>query len=141
MFRPVSDAAYNNIHQWTAETTADSREQWARAAEKLAALNPAHVIAGHKDPDRDDSPDINVFTDSAPSRPLLIHGMTRAGRPDAEKAQLAKSISTASSEVTGVPESRILVIITDSPARFAVEGGRVLPEPGDEDDWLNEQSN
>ncbi|MER5786923.1 tautomerase family protein [Streptomyces sp. NPDC001980] len=86
-------------------------------------------------------PEANVFTDSAPSRPLLIHGMTRAGRPDAEKVQLAKSISTATSEVTGVPESRILVIITDSPARFAVEGGRVLPEPGDEDDWLNEQSN
>lgn len=62
MFRPVSDAAYNNIHQWTAETTADSREQWARAAEKLAALNPAHVIAGHKDPDRDDSPDILAET-------------------------------------------------------------------------------
>jgi hypothetical protein len=31
-----------------------------------------------------------------------------------------------------------LVIIQDSPARFAVEGGRVLPEPGAEDDWLNE---
>lgn len=58
----MSDAAYNNIHQWTAETTADSREQWARAAEKLAALNPAHVIAGHKDPDRNGSPDILAET-------------------------------------------------------------------------------
>ncbi|GAX49715.1 tautomerase family protein [Streptomyces olivochromogenes] len=86
-------------------------------------------------------PEANVFTDSAPSRPLLIHGTTRAGRPDAEKVRLAKSISTASSEITGVPESRVLVIITDTPARFAVEGGRVLPEPGDEDDWLDEQSN
>jgi glyoxylase-like metal-dependent hydrolase (beta-lactamase superfamily II) len=58
----AGDAAYNNIHQWTAETTPDSREQWARAAEELAALNPAHVVAGHKDPDRDDSPQILAET-------------------------------------------------------------------------------
>jgi glyoxylase-like metal-dependent hydrolase (beta-lactamase superfamily II) len=58
----AGDAAYNNIHPWTAETTADSREQWARAAEDLAALNPAHVVAGHKDPDRDDNPQILAET-------------------------------------------------------------------------------
>jgi len=52
------DAAYNNIHHWTAETTAESREEWARAAEHLATLTPAHVVAGHKDPDRDDDPQI-----------------------------------------------------------------------------------
>jgi glyoxylase-like metal-dependent hydrolase (beta-lactamase superfamily II) len=58
----AGDAAYNNIHHWTAETTAESREQWARAAEQLAALNPVHVVAGHKDPDRDDSPQILAET-------------------------------------------------------------------------------
>jgi hypothetical protein len=31
---------------------------------------------------------------------------------------------------------RVLVIIQSSPARFAVEGGRVLPEPGQEKSWL-----
>ena len=83
-------------------------------------------------------PATNVFTDSSPSEPLLISGVIRAGRADADKVRLAKDISSSSSRIAGIPEARILVIIEESPARFAVEGGRVLPEPGAEDDWLDE---
>jgi phenylpyruvate tautomerase PptA (4-oxalocrotonate tautomerase family) len=83
-------------------------------------------------------PNGNVFTAASPSRPLLINGLTRAGRADAEKVRLAKDISASSSRITDIPEARILVIIEDSSARFAVEGGRVLPEPGAEGDWLDE---
>jgi glyoxylase-like metal-dependent hydrolase (beta-lactamase superfamily II) len=54
----AGDVAYNDTHQYTAETTAESREQWARAAEKLAAYDPVAVIAGHKKPDRPDEPAI-----------------------------------------------------------------------------------
>ncbi|MEU6341026.1 tautomerase family protein [Streptomyces sp. NPDC046977] len=83
-------------------------------------------------------PEGSVFTDAAPSRPLLIEATTRAGHADAEKTRLAREISAAGSRLTGVPESHILVIIKDSPARFAAEGGRILPEPGDEGDWIAE---
>ncbi|MFE2599460.1 tautomerase family protein [Streptomyces sp. NPDC059396] len=82
----------------------------------------------------------NIYSDSVPSQPLLITGITRAGRADREKAELAKAVSSAAAHVTGVPEKRILVVITDHPARFAVERGRILPEPGVEDDWLDEQA-
>ena len=81
-------------------------------------------------------PATNVFTDSSPSQPLLINGIIRAGRADADKVRLANDISASSSRIAGIPEARILVSIADRPARFAVEGGRVLPEPGAEDDWL-----
>jgi len=54
----AGDVAYNDTHQYTAETTSESREQWARAAEKLAAFDPVAVIAGHKKPDLPDSPSI-----------------------------------------------------------------------------------
>ena len=54
----AGDVAYNDTHQYTAETTSESREQWARAAEKLAAYDPVAVIAGHKKPDRPDDPAI-----------------------------------------------------------------------------------
>jgi phenylpyruvate tautomerase PptA (4-oxalocrotonate tautomerase family) len=83
-------------------------------------------------------PATNVFTDSSPSQPLLITGVIRAGRADADKVRLAKDISSNSSRIAGIPEARILVNIADRPARFAVEGGRVLPEPGAEDDWLTQ---
>lgn len=49
---------------------------------------------------------------------------------DAEKQRLARDISSAGSRITGIPEERILVAITDVSARFIVEGGRFLPEPG-----------
>jgi hypothetical protein len=32
----------------------------------------------------------------------------------------------------------VLVVFQSSPARFAVEGGRVLPEPGQEQAWISE---
>jgi phenylpyruvate tautomerase PptA (4-oxalocrotonate tautomerase family) len=77
-----------------------------------------------------------MFTDASPSQPLLITGRIRAGRADADKVRLATDISSSSSRIAGIPPARILVNIADRPARFAVEDGRVMPEPGAEDDWL-----
>src|SRR4029077_2045653 len=54
----AGDVAYNDTHQYTAETTREAREQWACAAEELAAPDPVAVIAGHKKPDRPDDPAI-----------------------------------------------------------------------------------
>ncbi|MEU8690536.1 MBL fold metallo-hydrolase [Streptomyces sp. NPDC048665] len=54
----AGDVAYNDTHQYTAETTTETREHWAQAAEQLAALRPAAVIAGHKKPDAVDDPAI-----------------------------------------------------------------------------------
>jgi glyoxylase-like metal-dependent hydrolase (beta-lactamase superfamily II) len=54
----AGDVAYNDTHQYTAETTSESREQWARAAETLASYDPVAVIAGHKKPDTPDDPAI-----------------------------------------------------------------------------------
>jgi phenylpyruvate tautomerase PptA (4-oxalocrotonate tautomerase family) len=82
-------------------------------------------------------PATNVFIDSIPSHPVLINGLIRAGRTDAQKTRLARDISASSSRIAGIPEARILVGIEDIPARFLVGDGRVLPEPGAEDDWLD----
>ena len=85
-------------------------------------------------------PATNVFTDSSPSQPLLINGLIRAGRADADKVRLAKDISASSSRIAGIPEARILVSLQEFQARFAVEYGRALPEPDAEDDWLAESN-
>jgi phenylpyruvate tautomerase PptA (4-oxalocrotonate tautomerase family) len=83
-------------------------------------------------------PATNVFTDAAPSNPVLIDGLIRAGRSDADKTRLATDLSSSISRVIGIPEAHILVSIGDRPARFGVEGGRVLPEPGAEAEWLDQ---
>jgi phenylpyruvate tautomerase PptA (4-oxalocrotonate tautomerase family) len=78
----------------------------------------------------------DIFTGGRPSGHLLVAGLTRAGRADADRQRLAVDISAACSRATEIPEGRILVTIAEVPARFAVEGGRVLPEPGLEGDWM-----
>ena len=47
----AGDVSYNDMHQWLAESpTQESRDSWIAALEKIAALKPATVIAGHKRP-------------------------------------------------------------------------------------------
>jgi glyoxylase-like metal-dependent hydrolase (beta-lactamase superfamily II) len=52
----AGDVVYNNVHQYLAETADGGLAGWHRALDVVQALNPAHVVAGHKDAARDDSP-------------------------------------------------------------------------------------
>ncbi|WP_405973142.1 MBL fold metallo-hydrolase [Streptomyces sp. NBC_00988] len=44
------DVVYNRTHMWLAGSTPDSRAEWARALEAVAALGADTLIAGHRDP-------------------------------------------------------------------------------------------
>jgi phenylpyruvate tautomerase PptA (4-oxalocrotonate tautomerase family) len=79
-----------------------------------------------------------VYTNGQPAQPLLINGWVRTGHPEAQSSQLVAEIAAAASRVTGIPAKRILVVIQNSPAHLAIEGGRVLPAPGEEEAWLRE---
>jgi glyoxylase-like metal-dependent hydrolase (beta-lactamase superfamily II) len=52
----AGDVVYNGIHPYLAETDTRSRLEWISALDKLEALNPMAVIAGHKVPENDDDP-------------------------------------------------------------------------------------
>jgi phenylpyruvate tautomerase PptA (4-oxalocrotonate tautomerase family) len=77
-----------------------------------------------------------LYTDGAPASPVLVTGWVRQGHPADDTTRLATEISTAVAKIFEIEEERVLVVIQPSPARFAVEGGRVLPEPGHEQSWL-----
>jgi phenylpyruvate tautomerase PptA (4-oxalocrotonate tautomerase family) len=77
-----------------------------------------------------------VYTDARPAAPVIVNGWVRAGHPDDETTRLATEIAAATTRIAGVPADRVLVVFQSSPARFAVEGGRVLPEPGQEQAWI-----
>jgi phenylpyruvate tautomerase PptA (4-oxalocrotonate tautomerase family) len=81
-------------------------------------------------------PTENVYTDGVPASPLLITGWVRDGHPAAETTRLAKEIANAATRIAGISKERVLVVFESSPAHYAVEGGRVLPEPGEEAAWL-----
>jgi hypothetical protein len=52
----AGDVVYNECHMYVGDTTPESRKQWIAALDRLAALNPATVVAGHKKPGAPDSP-------------------------------------------------------------------------------------
>jgi glyoxylase-like metal-dependent hydrolase (beta-lactamase superfamily II) len=56
------DVAYNHCHMYVGATTAESRGEWIAALDRLAALNPAAVVTGHKDPTQGNPP--SVLTES-----------------------------------------------------------------------------
>ena len=67
---------------------------------------------------------------------MLVSGWVREGHPVGETTRLATEIAGAVTRIAGVPTERVLVVMQSSPARFAIEGGRVLPEPGQEAAWI-----
>lgn len=50
----AGDVVYNGIYPWTRETNKAQRQEWVKVLDKIAALHPAVVIAGHKDPEKAD---------------------------------------------------------------------------------------
>ena len=55
----AGDAAFNGTHPWLAGCpTPQKRKEWISALNKIESLNPRAVIAGHKQPGKDDDPRI-----------------------------------------------------------------------------------
>jgi glyoxylase-like metal-dependent hydrolase (beta-lactamase superfamily II) len=52
------DVVYNGIHPYLGETTIESRLEWVSTLDRLEALAPRTVIAGHKIPENPDDPRI-----------------------------------------------------------------------------------
>jgi len=52
----AGDVVYNQCRMYVGDTTPDSRKNWIAVLDRLAALNPTMVVAGHKKPRAPDSP-------------------------------------------------------------------------------------
>jgi phenylpyruvate tautomerase PptA (4-oxalocrotonate tautomerase family) len=112
-------------------------QRWSlRSSEVHSAIN--HVPSTYVSVVFHELPADNVYTDGVPASPFLVSGWVRDGHPKAETTRLATEIAAAVTEIAGVPAGHVLVVFQSSPASFAVEGGRVLPEPGEEQAWITE---
>jgi glyoxylase-like metal-dependent hydrolase (beta-lactamase superfamily II) len=54
----AGDVAYNGVHQYLLESGGGGIEAWLKAIDKVAALRPRAVVAGHKNKDLPDDPAI-----------------------------------------------------------------------------------
>jgi phenylpyruvate tautomerase PptA (4-oxalocrotonate tautomerase family) len=81
----------------------------------------------------------NHFMGGAPlkAEQIFVHGFIRAGRSVPDRQKLVTELVQVLSEHSGLPERLVWVYITEIPARQMAEYGHLLPEPGDEQTWLN----
>jgi len=121
----------------TTESTLSAQTKKALAGE-IGAIHSAinHVPSTYVNVVFHELPGECVYTDRASTSPLLVSGWLPGGHPKSEVSRLATEIAAAVTRIAGVPAERVLVVFESSPASFAVEGGRVLPEPGQEAAWI-----
>jgi len=75
-----------------------------------------------------------VFDETKPN--YSVFGTIRAGRSDETKAEMRRQMAEAVAATVGVATGSVGVITVDVPASWVMEGGDLLPEPGEEEAWL-----
>ena len=78
--------------------------------------------------------------DSGYPMPNFIDGSNRAGRPPETKQAIMDHLIQALSRIGGIPRDAIGGTIRDDPASWSMRGGRILPEPGEEDAFYLQQA-
>ncbi|MDH3683561.1 MAG: tautomerase family protein [Acidimicrobiia bacterium] len=72
--------------------------------------------------------------------PVVLHGGIRAGRTAETTAELVRRCVTTVAGILELSESDVSMRTSSTPASWIFEGGRVLPEPGEEEAWLTAEA-
>jgi phenylpyruvate tautomerase PptA (4-oxalocrotonate tautomerase family) len=71
---------------------------------------------------------------------IRLHGGIRAGRPQSLADEIVARCVQVVAGIAGVPAESVGMRTSTTPASWILEGGRVLPEPGEEAAWLAAQA-
>jgi phenylpyruvate tautomerase PptA (4-oxalocrotonate tautomerase family) len=119
----------------TSTLTADVKGALAQEISRIhAEIN--HVPTTYVNVVFHELPASGIYTDGVPANPVLVNGWVRSGHPADKTTRLATEIAGAVSRIANIDPDRVMMVIQNSPASGAVEGGRVLPEPGQEQAWI-----
>jgi phenylpyruvate tautomerase PptA (4-oxalocrotonate tautomerase family) len=66
---------------------------------------------------------------------IFVHGMIRDGRSADVKAGLMTEIAEQICKIAAIGSEDIWVYLQDIPATQMIEFGRILPQPGSENEW------
>lgn len=98
----AGDIVFHGIHVWLGECTPEQRMEWINSLDKLAALKPEVVIAGHKLPHLSDDPGAIKFT-----RDYIVE-FGRAANSSKTSAELITKIEKRFPDVRDVLNNFIL---------------------------------
>jgi phenylpyruvate tautomerase PptA (4-oxalocrotonate tautomerase family) len=75
-------------------------------------------------------------SDTGVETPYYIDGVNRAGRKTDVVLELKSDLRKAYADIAGVPLDQVGASISEVPASWVMEGGAILPEPGEEgEEW------
>lgn len=85
-----------------------------------------------------------MFFEDAPQfaisdKTLTVRGTIRRGRDDEQKRRIADAIAVSLAENGRVRTDETHVEIRETPASWVLEGGEIMPEPGEEAAWFAAQ--
>lgn len=66
----------------------------------------------------------------------FVLGSIRWGRTDEQKARIVSELTDVVASVIGRERNQVGVATVDVPSKWNMEGGELLPEPGEEAEWL-----
>lgn len=69
---------------------------------------------------------------------LHIFASVRAGRDLQKNDDVEKNMVEEMARLSGIPRMNIEYLIYGVPAKWIMEGGVVLPDPGEEEEWLKQ---
>ncbi len=72
--------------------------------------------------------------------PYFIAGGNRAGRSPETKGKILEGAIDRFSEIAEVPRDMVSGFISEAPGSWTMEAGRILPDPGEEAEWLRQTS-
>jgi phenylpyruvate tautomerase PptA (4-oxalocrotonate tautomerase family) len=111
-----------------------SEEQRARIAKDVVRIHcdvtgapPSFVHAFFSETPADELPEGKV---------AFVLGSIRRGRTDEQKARIVSELADAVANVLDREADRVGVATVDVPSKWIMEGGELLPEPGEEAAWL-----
>ncbi len=115
-----------------------TEEQRARIAKEIVRIHcdvtgaPASFVhAFFRETSPDELPEGKV---------AFVLGSIRWGRTDDQKARIVSELSDVVANVLGRELDEVGVATVDVPSKWNMEGGELLPEPGEEAEWLERHS-
>lgn len=81
-----------------------------------------------------------VFFEGIPlleNKRLYIHANVRLGRSQDQIDKVCEAFITGCSKILEVPEDDIYINLMEIDGKWAMEGGFVMPSPGEEDEWMD----
>jgi phenylpyruvate tautomerase PptA (4-oxalocrotonate tautomerase family) len=79
----------------------------------------------------------SYFVGGRPSGHSLVVGTIRQGRDIQTRQAILSELSHMWTRLTGQPASELLIALTEIPSGSVMEGGLVLPQPGQERGWFD----